>query len=156
MLGRKDPRRAKETDKSLSGRHQKCFWLSCNARKEALCLASVTHINRDINDTFVTNHPDDRKTPPFEYNIQHSFRNKSYLLVGGVSFKRLKTPQKRGTRHLKHTVSYLYSFFLHYITIWDQKVKNFVFYEAFLPVSWIKQGTGVTVLIRNELPQCCM
>ena len=35
---------------------------SCNARKEAFCLASVTYMTRDINDTFVTNHPDDRKT----------------------------------------------------------------------------------------------
>ena len=35
--------------------------LSCNWRKEALCLASVTYMTRDINDTFVTNHPDDRK-----------------------------------------------------------------------------------------------
>ena len=41
--------------------NQKCFWLSCNARKKALCLASVTYMTRDINDTFVTNHPDDRK-----------------------------------------------------------------------------------------------
>ena len=46
---------------SKSGRHQKCFSLSCNARKEALCLTSVTYMTRDINDTFVTNHPGDRK-----------------------------------------------------------------------------------------------
>ena len=41
------------------------FGLSCNARKEALCLASVTHMTRDLNDTFVTNHRDDRK-PSFD------------------------------------------------------------------------------------------
>ena len=45
---------------------QKCFCLSCNARKEALCLASVTCMTRDINDTFVTNHSDDRKNPPLQ------------------------------------------------------------------------------------------
>ena len=48
---------------SKSGRHQKCFSLSCNARKEALCLTSVTYMTRDINDTFVTNHPGDRNPP---------------------------------------------------------------------------------------------
>ena len=37
-----------------------------------------------------------------------------------------------------------HSFFLHYITIWDQKVQNCVFYEAFLPITWIKPSAGVT------------
>ena len=41
-------------------------------------------------------------------------------------------------------VSYLYSFFLNYTNIWDQKVQNSVFYEAFLPITWIKPSAGVT------------
>ena len=40
-------------------------------------------------------------------------------------------------------VSYLYSFFLNYTNIWDQKVQNSVFYEAFLPITWIKPSAGV-------------
>ena len=39
---------------------------------------------------------------------------------------------------------YLYSFFLHYINICEQKGKNSVFYEAFLPITWIKPSSGVT------------
>ena len=44
--------------------HHMVNWTRWNTsdRKKALCLACVTHITRDINDTFVTNHPDDRKT----------------------------------------------------------------------------------------------
>ena len=53
-------------------------------------------------------------------------------------------PQKRRKRHQKHTISYLYSFFLYYINNWDQKMQNSVFYEAFLPITWIKSSTGVT------------
>ena len=34
--------------------------------------------------------------------------------------------------------------FLHYINIWDQKVQNSVFYEAFLLITWIKPSVGVT------------
>ena len=45
--------------KKLTGRKgvKTCFRLSCYARKEAfeLCLAFVTYMTRDINDTFVTN-----------------------------------------------------------------------------------------------------
>ena len=38
--------------------------------------------------------------------------------------------QKRRARHQKHTVSYLYPFFLHYIiNIWDRKVHKSVFYD---------------------------
>ena len=41
-------------------------------------------------------------------------------------------------------VSYLFSFFLDYINICDQKVQNSLSYEAFLPITWIKPSTGVT------------
>ena len=84
----------------------------------------------------------------YRYFIKHRILH-LYVLVGRVSFKRLKTPQKRGTRHYKHTVSYLYSLFLHYINIWDQKVRNFVFYEAFLPIIWIKLNASVTKMTVN-------
>ena len=36
------------------------------------------------------------------------------------------------------------SHWVHYINIWDQKVQNSVFYEAFLPITWIKPSAGVT------------
>ena len=39
--------------------------------------------------------------------------------------------------------SFNYSFFLHYINTWGQKGQNSVFYEAFLPMTWIKPSTGV-------------
>ena len=58
--------------------------LVMRSRKEALCLASVTYMTRDMNDTFVTNHPDDRK-PSFAGSWRNtikpfiSFRNKSHL-----------------------------------------------------------------------------
>ena len=71
--------------------------------------------------------------------------NKDYLsLVGGVSFKELKTPQKRRRRHYKHMESYLYSFFLPYINIWYKNVQTSVLYEAFLPITSIKSRAGVT------------
>ena len=36
---------------------------------------------------------------------------------------------------LKTYRSHLYSFFLHYINIWDRKVQNSVFDKAFLPIT---------------------
>ena len=43
----------------LAESREKCFWLSCNARKskETLRLASVTYMTRDINDTFSDKSP---------------------------------------------------------------------------------------------------
>ena len=37
----------------------------------------------------------------------------------------------------------LYSFFIHHINIWNQKVQTSVFYEEFLPITWIKPRPGV-------------
>ena len=71
-------------------------------------------------------------------------QNNLQFLVGGVSFKGLKTPQKRRRRHYKHMESYLYSFFLPYINIWHQNVQTSVLYEAFLPITLIKSRAGVT------------
>ena len=75
-----------------------------------------------------------------------------YLIVGdegGVSFKRLKTPQKCWRRRQKHMVSYLHQSFLPYINIWDQKVQTSVFYEAFLPITWIEPSGRYE--IQNEI-----
>ena len=47
-------------------------------------------------------------------------------------------------------VSYLYSFFLHYINICDQNVQNSLSYEASLPITWIKPSTGVTKYDASE------
>ena len=41
-------------------------------------------------------------------------------------------------------LSYLYSFFFHYNNIWNEKVQNTVFYEAFLPITGIKPRACVT------------
>ena len=47
--------------------------------------------------------------------------------------------------HTKNNVSNLYSSFLPYIIdVWDQKVQTFVFYEAFLLITWITLRAGVT------------
>ena len=56
----------------------------------------------------------------------------------GCQFQETESTTKRRTRDKKQTVSNLYSFFLHYINIWDQKAQNSVFYDAFLPTTWIK------------------
>ena len=53
-----------------------------------------------------------------------------YVLVKGVGFKRQETPNTT----LKTYGKLPLFIFLHYINIWDQKVQNSVFYEAFLPI----------------------
>ena len=75
------------------------------------------------------------------------------LLVGGVSFKRLKTAQNPRTRHSKNTVSYVDSFLLHYINIWDQKVQNSVVYEAFLPITCPQSLTHPRLRVVPIFPQ---
>ena len=67
-----------------------------------------------------------------------------YVLVGGSVSSDWKRHKITDHDAKKHTVSYLYSCFLHYINIWDQKVQNAVFYEAFLPITWIKSSAGFT------------
>ena len=45
-------------------------------------------------------------------------------------------------------IHFLYSFFLHHINIWNQKVLISVFYEEFLPITWIKPRPGVRNMCR--------
>jgi len=61
--------------------------------------------------------------------------------------------------HARHVIPYIYCktygklslfIFLHYINIWDQKVKNFVFCEAFLPITWMKPSAGVMNFITYD------
>ena len=60
----------------------------------------------------------------------------SFLLLSGRQrLKRLKTPQKRKGPLRRHNVSYLYSSGSHYITIWDRKMQNSVFYGPFLLIT---------------------
>ena len=35
--------------------------------------------------------------------------------------------------------------FQFYINIWDQKMQNSVFYEAFLPITWMKPSAGLMI-----------
>ena len=69
--------------------------------------------------------------------LPHVFSGVFFVIVtfSGVSVSRIC--------HQKHTISYLYSFFLHYINNWNQKVQNSVFYEAFVPITWIKSSAFV-------------
>ena len=68
-------------------------------------------------------------------------------MIPTASFKQLKHQKVQNTTLTKHVVSHRYSFFLHYINIWKQKVQNSVFYAAFLPESlessreWSLQNT---------------
>ena len=81
----------------------------------------------------------------FSYFERNNNNNNSFyyvLISRGCQFQATENASKTRNTTLKTNGKLPFSFFLHYISIWDQKVQNSVFHEAFLPITWIKPSAG--------------